>query len=260
MSTITDNHYFQSLASELDSKLGRINSLIQNHPAEKGSYHEYILKDLICNFLPKRYSIRTGFIYVDDDHISPQIDLMIIDENQTPCILAQYDDFVIVYPEAVCSVIEVKTYLNKTEFKKSVDLIQEVKTLSMYNNRTGEVIGGIIFAFDGIKFTPNNLHKWYKSVKTRDITEYPEAIISLKKGLVMKWNINNSKKGHYYVLGDDDLKWKSLSIINGLVIKYCELRAGVNRPGKTPFHRFSRIDNLNISNEYLLFGKGLQIP
>lgn len=258
MSTITDNHYFESLAKDLDSKLGRINSLINNHPGEKGNYHEYILKDFISKFLSKRYSIKTGFIYVDDTHISPQIDLMIIDENQTPCIIAQYDDFVIVYPEAVCCVIEVKTNLNKKEFKKSTDLIQQIKVLSKFNNPRGEVIGGMIFAFNGLKFTPRLLDGWYKSKAERDFSEYPEAIFSFKTGLIMKWNSLTPHRGHYFVIGDDEVKWKSLSIFNGFLIKYCELRAGVNRPAnKTPFDRFSRIADLLISRQYLRFNTGL---
>lgn len=232
MSKVNDKHYFESLANELDSKLGRINSLISNHPLEKGNYHEYILRDLISKFLPKRYSVKTGFIFVDSDHISPQVDLMIIDENQAPCILAQYDNFIVTYPEAVCCVIEIKTHLDKFEFKKSTDLIQKVKVLSKFNNPSGEVIGGLIFAFDSIRLSPKVLDGWYKSNPDRDLSEYPNAILSFKQGLVMNWNLMNKNRGHYFVLGDENggARWKSLSIFTGTIIKFCELRAGINRP------------------------------
>lgn len=259
MSTITDNHYFESLAKELDSKVGRINSLVNNHPGEKGNYHEYVLKDFIMKFLPKRYSVKTGFIYVDDKHISPQIDLMIIDENKTPNFIAQYDDFVVVYPEAVCCVIEVKTFLNKKEFKASTDLIQKVKELSIYNNPAGEVIGAMIFSFNSEDLTPQKLDGWYKTKQDCSLEEYPDAILSFRKGFLIKWNIAQKNGGHYFVLGDDDsIKWKSLSILNGILIKYCELRAGVKSPpNKNPFVRFSRIQDLKLARQYLRFKTGL---
>ncbi len=259
MSTIHDNEYFISFAKELDSKLGRINSLINNHPGEKGNYHEYILKDLISHFLPKRYSVRTGFIYVDDDHISPQIDLIIIDEDKSPCILAQYSDFVIVYPEAVCCTIEVKTFLNKKEFQRSTNFVQKVKEISRYNNPEGEMIGSLIFSFDGEIFTPRRLSNWYKDKNSCDVADYPDAILSLKKGFIMKWNLNNEHRGHYFIMGDEDeLKWKSLSIFIAIIIKYCELRSGITRPdGKNAFDRFSKMENLRLSREYLKYHEGL---
>ncbi len=259
MSTIADDDYFQSMSKELDSKLGRINSLIAGHPVEKGRYHEYILKDLIGNFLPRGYSVKTGFIYVDDEHISPQIDLMIIDEGQPPCILAQYDDFAIVYPEAVCCVIEVKTKLRKDDFADAVKKIKDIKELSNYNNPSSEMIGGLVFGFDSTRLTPRVLDLWYKSIATRPFYQYPEAILSHRHGLIQKWNIRKSNWGHYFVVGDsDELKWKSLSIFNSIIIKYCELKAGVSRPaGKTSFDRFSKIGGLMASAEYLRFGRGV---
>lgn len=259
MPKISDNKYFQSLADELDSKFGRINALIGNHSAEKGSYHEYLIKDFLTQHLSKQYSVKTGFIYVDDLHISPQIDLMIIDESQTPGILAQYDDFVIVYPEAVCCVIEIKTRINKREFLRATELIHRIKELSIYNNNSGQVIGGVIFSFDGETFTPQRLDNWYKSKAECDLSRYPDGILSLKQGLIMKWNLQNDHRGHYFVIGDDEIKWKSLSIFLAILIKFCELRSGINRQDdKNPFERYSRIENLLVSNEYLKYGSGLQ--
>ncbi len=260
MPTVNDKHYYQSFAKELDSKLGRINSLINNHPGEKGNYHEYILKNLISNYLPSRYSVKTGFIYVDDTHVSPQIDLMIIDESQSPCFLAQYNDFVVTYPEAVCCVIEVKTTLEIEEFKESTNLIQLVKNLSQYNNPKGEVIGGLIFGFGGTRFRPKTLDNWYKNKIECDFTEYPEAILSLKTGLILKHHLNTAYEGHYFITGESDsLKWKSLSIFMAIIIKFCELRSGVERPeGKNAFERFSLIRDLMLSAEFLRYKIGLQ--
>ena len=257
MSTVTDENYFKSLARELDSKLNRISSLIGNHPVGKGNYHEYILRDLITKFLPKRYSIKTGFIYFDEDNISPQLDLMVIDEYETPCILAQYENFVVVYPEAVICVIEVKTTLNKKDFIDATTLIRKVKDLCL--NKANSPVGGLIFGFTGQPLTPYNLDRWYKVQTTCDKNLYPDAILSLNRGFIQIRKKQDPEWGHYYVNGDDvDLKWKSLSVFLAYILKYCELKAGVNRSaGKTPFDRFSYINGLAWANRYLKYGIGL---
>ncbi|MFA5932611.1 MAG: DUF6602 domain-containing protein [Microgenomates group bacterium] len=256
MPLIKDEHYFKSLAKELDSKLDRINSLIDNHPSEKGSYHEYVLRDLIKNFLPNRFSLKTGFIYFDKDNISPQIDLMVIDENESGCILARYDDFVIIYPEAVCCVIKIKTSFSKQDFIDSTSLIQKVKKISIANTERHGVIGGLIFAFRGEKLSPSKLNKWYKSKQPCQFAEYPETILCLREGMITKKDINGEKWGHYFVTGDnDELKWKSLSIFLASIIKYCDLKS--DKPQRNSFERYAYIHELMTSGQYLRYGNGL---
>jgi hypothetical protein len=256
MPLIRDEHYFQSLAKELDSKLDRINALINDHPGEKGNYHEYILKDLISSFLPKRFTIKTGFIYLNESNISPQIDLMIIDESESGCILAQYDDFVVVYPEAVCCVIEVKTSFLKRDFIDSTDLIQKVKKISIANATRHGVIGGLIFGFRGVKLSPKRLNDWYQSKTTCQFAEYPDAILSLKEGMITKKDLNRNNWGHYFVTGDnDDLKWKSLSIFLAMIIKFCDLKSNIT--DRNPFERHAYIQDLMTSGQYLRYGDGL---
>ena len=259
MPLIKDEYYFKSLAKELDSKLDRINSLINNHPGEKGSYHEYILKDLIKNFLPNRFSLKTGFIYFGESKISPQIDLMVIDENESGCILAKYDDFVIVYPEAVCCVIEIKTAFSKQDFIDSTNLIQKVKKISIVNTQRHGVIGGLIFAFRGEKLSPAKLNNWYKAKASCQFAEYPEAILCLKEGMITKKDIKSEKWGHYFITGDnEELKWKSLSIFLAMIIKFCDLKA--DKPERNSFERFAYIHELMASGQYLRYGNGLLFP
>ena len=183
---------------------------------------------------------------------------MVIDEGQPPCILAQYGDFIITYPEAVCCVIQVKTRLTKGEFRKSVGHVAKIKKLSRYNNPR-EMFGCLVFGFDSTKLTPRVLDSWYKSLKRRPFYQYAEAVLSHRCGLIQKWNVQKPNWGHYFVVGDDNnLKWKSLSIFNSIIIKYCELRAGIKRPqGKSPFKRFSRMEELMMSAEYLRLERGL---
>ncbi|OGV94720.1 hypothetical protein A3A66_01785 [Microgenomates group bacterium RIFCSPLOWO2_01_FULL_46_13] len=256
MSRIKDSHYFKSLANELDSKLGRLNPLIKNRN-EIGRYHEDVLKHTLFGFLPKRFSLKTGFIYFDKEHVSNQLDIIVVDESAPPSYLINYGDFVIVYPDSVVCVIEVKTRLNQREFTSSTKLIQKVKQLGL---RQKKMIGGLIFAFSGVELNPRTLHIWYKNVTLSGLDEYADLILCLKQGMITKWNIRDiSKKGHYFILGDDDtVKWKSLAMFVSTVIKFCDFHQG--ETDRNPYELFSYIENMKISNEFLRYGVGLMKP
>ena len=58
--------YFESFANELAGKFRRINHLTTNARVAIGNYHEEILKVAIKNFLSDRYTVKTGYIYFDD--------------------------------------------------------------------------------------------------------------------------------------------------------------------------------------------------
>ena len=107
--------YLDSFAKELSSKFRRINHLTTSGRTAIGNYHEEILKVALQNFLSKRYSIKTGYIYYDDQNVSNQIDLMIIDENNSFSYLFQEGDFAIVKPDAVVCAIEVKSRLDSID-------------------------------------------------------------------------------------------------------------------------------------------------
>ena len=161
-----------------------------------------------------------------------------------------------IYPEAVCCVIEVKTSFLKRDFIDSTDLIQKVKKISITNTTRHGVIGGLIFGFRGAKLSPKRLNDWYRSKIECQFGEYPEAILSLKEGMIMKKDLNGSNWGHYFVIGDnDDLKWKSLSIFLAMIIKYCDLKSNVT--DRNPFERHAYIQNLMTSGQYLRYRDGL---
>lgn len=101
---------FKSLAAEMVAKYKRLN-YFTNHPGSIGTYHETLLKSTLRQFLPKRYSLKTGFVYIDGQ-VSNQIDILIIDELEPTSYYFQEEDLVVVHPDAVVSAIEVKTTLN----------------------------------------------------------------------------------------------------------------------------------------------------
>jgi len=113
------NTYFDSFAAELSAKFRRIGHLVANTGAT-GDYHEEILRVVLRNFLSRRFSVKTGFVYRDEDAVSNQIDIMIVDEYDGTAYIHQEGDFAIVRPRSVVAVIEVKTILDRQRFDQAV--------------------------------------------------------------------------------------------------------------------------------------------
>ena len=136
--------FYESINSELNSTKDRVRNLIgdANWVAD-GSYKEAILKNIISKFLPKNYSISSGFIINPDRKITKQIDIIVYDDSSP--ILFKEGDFAIVLAHTVKGIIEVKTNIkNWSELRKFI------KTA----NENGKIIETILtkhkFLFNGI--------------------------------------------------------------------------------------------------------------
>lgn len=115
----------------------RINLLAQiikdAHEPSLGAYKERLLMNVISQFIPRKYDVGTGFVLFPherqfsgkvpegydvlnrSDHIvSRQCDIIVYDSNEFPVIFKD-GDFVVVRPESVRSIIEVKGSLDSTE-------------------------------------------------------------------------------------------------------------------------------------------------
>ena len=100
--------YHQSLAAELNAVKDRVRHLIRHWPTD-GSFKESILRSILRRHLPESLFIGSGFIVTATD-CSKQIDLLIVDKDHPR--LFWDGDVIIVTPEAVKAVIEVKTRLD----------------------------------------------------------------------------------------------------------------------------------------------------
>jgi hypothetical protein len=127
--------YLSSIGQEFSSKIYRISHLIgDDHHPSSSRYREAILKQVITKFLPKKYDTGTGFVLfpalyssaqakdildIFTHEVSKELDIIIYDStNHSP--IYQDGDFIVVKPESVRSVIEVKSILRLSEIKKSV--------------------------------------------------------------------------------------------------------------------------------------------
>ena len=100
--------YHRSLAAELNAVKDRVRYLIRHWPTD-GSFKESILRSVLKRHLPESVFIGTGFIATATD-CSKQIDVLIVDKDHPR--LFWDGELIIVTPEAVRAVIEVKTGLD----------------------------------------------------------------------------------------------------------------------------------------------------
>lgn len=175
--------YFESFANELAGKFRRINHLTANARVAIGTYHEEILKVAIRNFLSDRYTVKTGYIYYDDQNISDQIDILVIDENYSFSYLFKEGDFAIIKPEAVVCAIEVKSVLDKKSFEQAFANVTKAKQVKQKSLTGG--LTGLIFGYE----SPITSNEWLESrfmsnklSSLADIDHYwPNAILFFNK-------------------------------------------------------------------------------
>jgi len=134
--------YFESINAEFILMNQQLAKLI-THPVAIGTENESLLRTFIKNYIPKHYSVGHGFIFKGVDNISRQCDIIIYDSSFFPPLFKR-DDFVVLVPESVMTVIEVKT--NITKGKNSLgSAVENIKSVRKLNPR----ISGLIFGYNG---------------------------------------------------------------------------------------------------------------
>lgn len=102
--------YHKTTTKELNALTNKVRNLIL-HWGEDGRYKEAVLKNVIKRFLPEKFIIGTGFVIKQTEtrgqHLSSrQLDLIIYDDASP--VLFKEGDFVILTPDSVKGIIEVK--------------------------------------------------------------------------------------------------------------------------------------------------------
>ena len=125
--------YHESITVELLAGRNRVRHFIGGrHWGEDGRYKEVLLMNYLRKLLPSNVSVGTGFVKSRSE-VTKQIDLIIYDSS-IPTLFAE-GDFVIVLPESVYGIVEVKTNLSVSRCRIAV------KT----THHNGEIIGNSIF-------------------------------------------------------------------------------------------------------------------
>lgn len=85
---------------------------IQNGP--EGNYRESLIRSYLRDILPQPSAVGTGFVVDNENYSSMQIDIIVYDPRIPP--LFKSDELVVVVPEAVYGLIEVKTTHRRNKF------------------------------------------------------------------------------------------------------------------------------------------------
>ena len=100
--------YQQSIAAEFKALKDRVRYFIEDaHWGEDGRYKEIILSNFLKTVLPNNVEVGTGFVRNNDGQLTSQIDIIIYNKDYP--VLFRHGDFVVLMPESVLGIIEVKS-------------------------------------------------------------------------------------------------------------------------------------------------------
>ena len=137
--------YFESISLELKALKNRVRNLIgtNHHNLTDGEWKETILRAILRRHLPSNVEVGRGFV-VKPNSSSKQIDVLIYDTSKP--VLYRDGDLVIITPDSVKGIIEVKTKIsNISKFTDATtNLVNNLEFI--YDDRYNAAIGGDIFA------------------------------------------------------------------------------------------------------------------
>jgi hypothetical protein len=104
-------NYFESISLELKALKDRVRNLIgtNHHNLTDGEWKETILRAILKRHLPSNVEVGSGFV-VKPNSSSKQIDILIYDTSKP--VLYRDGDLVIITPDSVKGIIEVKTKIS----------------------------------------------------------------------------------------------------------------------------------------------------
>lgn len=131
--------YATLLGESFASKIHLLSQIVRDaHYPSVGRYKEKLLANTISEYIPKNFEVGTGFVLFpmepklselnnpDFDHLnmgahvlSKQCDIIVYDSSAFPVVFRD-GDFVVVRPESVKSVIEVKGSINRKEISSTL--------------------------------------------------------------------------------------------------------------------------------------------
>ncbi|SUX45640.1 DUF6602 domain-containing protein [Chryseobacterium indoltheticum] len=202
--------YHRTTSSELLALTNKIRSLI-THWGEDGRYKEAVLKNVIGRFLPEKYLIGTGFVIKQTEnrgkHLSSrQIDLIIYDDASP--VLFKEGDFVILTPDAVRGIIEVKANLQNQGVTGVLHQANENGQfiLSGKEDKTQNFFNGV-FSYEGFgnnfamqTFVDNYLQSNLDFSTDIDYLKFKVNHVSLNKDWFIKiWNDDTNPHSIYNI-------------------------------------------------------------
>lgn len=167
--------FHRSTTREIEAVKDRIRLLV-NHWGEDGKYKEKIFINTLRKFLPPKYNIASGFIVKEDFSSqkkfisSAQIDVIIY--NSESPLLFKEGDFVIVTPESVEAIIEVKTNLENANPSIVINRMNEQGHFVVSGNKNKLIFNGI-FSFEGFSaINESKIKEYYEKGTSNTMDKY----------------------------------------------------------------------------------------
>lgn len=150
-------------------------SKVVNHSASKGALREYLLKEIIRPFLPKRYGLCNGECFDSHNGVSKQLDVIVYDDLFSYAI--PMGDYYMMPFESAYGEIEVKSMLNRETFLESINNIASFKSLIKETPENCQVLPNLAIEIDGIKWNKTGFAKPFGIVFAYDSVA-PETVLS----------------------------------------------------------------------------------
>lgn len=173
--------YQKSISAEFKAYENRVRNIIDDHHwGEDGHYKEIIVMNYLKRILPENVSVGTGFVKSSTD-ITKQIDIIIYDKT-FPMLFSE-GDFVIVIPESVLGIIEIKSCINSGKSLKKYIETANYNSNIICGEKDKAIFNGI-FAFQ-CKIMCN------KIIKCIEQLDYSEIIKKQNFNQVYSNRLNN---------------------------------------------------------------------
>lgn len=147
--------HFRSITNELDSLKDRVRNFIANqHWLTDGEWKESVLRTLIAQRLPDTVRIGRGFVLTEQGPTT-QCDIILY---RADCpVLFRDADLVFLTPDAVLSVIEVKSRVTRDIFQEA---ISKLASIGLQLGRHADHCCLALFAYE----TASDPREWYKEI------------------------------------------------------------------------------------------------
>lgn len=137
--------FHRSVTAELDAVKDRVRNLVRHWPTD-GGFKETVLISVLRRHLPESVIVGRGFI-VTSEESSTQVDILIVDARKPT--LFKEGDLLIVTPDAVLGVIEVKTSMSdKTTIATALKKLSDVEKICYESTFRDSVWTGL-FIYEG---------------------------------------------------------------------------------------------------------------
>lgn len=247
--------FYESINREIIAIKDRVRSLIGDaNWGEDGRYREAVLKNVISKFLPKKYSMGTGFVINTNKEITNQIDIIIYD-NSFPVLFSE-GDFVVVLADSVKGIIEVKSSIRSTS--ELIDIIKNcennAKKIEINFAQSQRMFNGIFCYECDLKFDTieNSLSNYFELTESSIFRKMSNISLGNNTFLHLWWDHKPfSLKG--YELPDLSFAYFISNLLTSLDLNLLLENESLFFPfkSKNPFEKFEILDRTGKWGRYL---------